>query len=489
MSDLSELSCREIQQRYREGGLELQSEAVKDCAESIKAENPAMDKETAFAICQSMENEGELSEAEINELEDPCWDGYVAVGTKEEDGRTVPNCVPEEDAPDDAGLENARLSGRVLQHRRLETAPIEREERSDSEVVYRNLKLLDEGVWTDQASKTPTLYDETTMQNTDPVYEGEGPPVNIMHDLSPEGEPNDASVGGHVDPNSLEASDGALFGDVVLDTSTAAGEFADENLQSALESNGRVGFGGPSVELMPTEMAEADHPEAEEHVTKAELTGLGLVMEPASKTVDFANETRTRQVALGDSDKGLSVQTRHMATINDLRGDLEQYNIDTEDMTDEDVVEFAKGLHSDLMEDLEAMEEVEMEDGGDMEDDEEEDDMEDEDADMGEYEMGDMEDLMMEVEELRERISDMEAEFGSMMSAGEVESELSEATDELKQELAEADTVEELDKRLSNLESEPEEPRTMADSGSEGKDEWREWATAEGTPNTDSNRL
>lgn len=29
-------------------------------------------------------------------LKDACWKGYTAVGTKEKDGREVPNCVPEE---------------------------------------------------------------------------------------------------------------------------------------------------------------------------------------------------------------------------------------------------------------------------------------------------------------------------------------------------------------------------------------------------------
>lgn len=29
-------------------------------------------------------------------LKDACWKGYTAVGTKEKNGRTVPNCVPEE---------------------------------------------------------------------------------------------------------------------------------------------------------------------------------------------------------------------------------------------------------------------------------------------------------------------------------------------------------------------------------------------------------
>jgi len=27
--------------------------------------------------------------------EDPCWKGYERVGTKEKNGKKVPNCVPE----------------------------------------------------------------------------------------------------------------------------------------------------------------------------------------------------------------------------------------------------------------------------------------------------------------------------------------------------------------------------------------------------------
>jgi hypothetical protein len=34
----------------------------------------------------------------MNDLEDACWDGYVAIGTKMKDGREVPNCVPLEEA-------------------------------------------------------------------------------------------------------------------------------------------------------------------------------------------------------------------------------------------------------------------------------------------------------------------------------------------------------------------------------------------------------
>jgi hypothetical protein len=28
--------------------------------------------------------------------DDPCWDGYVQVGTKMKDGKEVPNCVPKD---------------------------------------------------------------------------------------------------------------------------------------------------------------------------------------------------------------------------------------------------------------------------------------------------------------------------------------------------------------------------------------------------------
>lgn len=35
--------------------------------------------------------------AEEGGLEDACWDGYIAIGTKILDGREVPNCVPVEE--------------------------------------------------------------------------------------------------------------------------------------------------------------------------------------------------------------------------------------------------------------------------------------------------------------------------------------------------------------------------------------------------------
>ena len=37
----------------------------------------------------------------LGEKEGPCWDGYEMVGTKEKDGKEVPNCVPVEEDLDE----------------------------------------------------------------------------------------------------------------------------------------------------------------------------------------------------------------------------------------------------------------------------------------------------------------------------------------------------------------------------------------------------
>lgn len=46
--------------------------------------------------------------------DDPCWKGYVQVGTKKKDGKEVPNCVPKEEAvKEEADLEEARRRRRL----------------------------------------------------------------------------------------------------------------------------------------------------------------------------------------------------------------------------------------------------------------------------------------------------------------------------------------------------------------------------------------
>ena len=51
-------------------------------------------EETAAKICGWIKaNYQEM--AEEDGLENACWPGYSAIGTKELDGRIVPNCVPD----------------------------------------------------------------------------------------------------------------------------------------------------------------------------------------------------------------------------------------------------------------------------------------------------------------------------------------------------------------------------------------------------------
>jgi hypothetical protein len=55
------------------------------------------DEETAMKICGWIKANYQTNFAETEDgLENACWPGYVAIGTKELDGKIVPNCVPEE---------------------------------------------------------------------------------------------------------------------------------------------------------------------------------------------------------------------------------------------------------------------------------------------------------------------------------------------------------------------------------------------------------
>lgn len=45
-------------------------------------------------------------------LKDACWKGYTAVGTKEKNGKTVPNCVPEETQLDEKSPAWQRSAGK-----------------------------------------------------------------------------------------------------------------------------------------------------------------------------------------------------------------------------------------------------------------------------------------------------------------------------------------------------------------------------------------
>jgi len=56
-----------------------------------------MNEKERLLMCQQIMLDlklGKPSKAKFAGLEDACWEGYEPIGTKEVDGRTVPNCVP-----------------------------------------------------------------------------------------------------------------------------------------------------------------------------------------------------------------------------------------------------------------------------------------------------------------------------------------------------------------------------------------------------------
>jgi hypothetical protein len=501
--------------------------------EACVAANSDKDDPEAYcaAIKRQIEGAAALSETDRKAItasdtfsdklleEDPCWADYVMVGTKTVNGKEVPNCVPEEDADPadlqalaaaddrcgegkvrigDSCVDIAEVTGdtespppSVLsspQHltlKSLDTEPIERVEEGGNTVRYKSLKLLSPGVWSDAGSQTATYYPPDGIANLQAEYdesEYDGPPVNIMHDLDMDTfEAHDASVAGHIDPDTLDTDDeGNLFADIVFDTSTGAGQFADENLQSTLENEGTVGFGGPSVEI-PAEGLVQEH-DAQRDMPRVDgglLSGCAMVMDPASKSVNFAREAARRPVAMsasGESGKVLtheSVDMRTLADAGEIRETLGMFGLDTDDLDDEEVMDMAEDLHEDLMDELEG-DDAEMGDYEDDDEDEEDAEMEDdmdeeEEDDEDEMEMADdMETVMERVQNLASRLEDVEDAMSQAMTAEDVDAELEDAAGN---KLADAETVktlteakEELEDRIKELENQPAESKTLTDA-------------------------
>jgi len=382
----------------------------------------------------------------------------------------------------------------------LETEPIERVDEGGDTVRYKSLKLLSPGVWADAGSETATYYPPDGIASLQADYdesEHDGPPVNIMHDLDVEAwEAHEPSVAGHVDPKTMDTDDdGNLFGDIVFDTSKGAGQFADENLKSTLENQGAVGFGGPSVEIPARGLQQSHDPDRDmPRVDGGLLTGVAMVMDPASKSVNFAKEAARRPIAMSDgSSPKAKVLTRKADSMrnkllegvaenltledaDEVRETLEMFGFDVGELDDGEVMDMAEDLHEDLMSDLEGDggdgegegEETEM---GDYEDDEddEEDETEMEDGEDGDGD--DMDAMREQMANLSSRLEDLEDAVAQAMTADDVDAELSDAKG---QELAAAETVEELedakeelDRRLSELENAGKEPKTLAEGNTD----------------------
>jgi hypothetical protein len=419
------------------------------------------DKDDPEAYCaeikRQVEGEQSLSETEIEHAErDSCPNGQVNVN-----GRCIEVKEVEDIPPSSLDMSNHR----VLANRYL-AGPIDREELSDNQVRYKNVALLDRGVWTDAGSGKPTEYDPAELEVKEQA------PVNIMHDSE-----SDASKAGYIEADSWNVEGGTGYADVVLNLDTSAGQYADETLQETLESGGDVGFGGPSIEIpaqgYDLEETQKGYPKLVDGV----IEGMGFVRDPASKSTSFARQTAERGVAMSaDSqtpkvytpkDEGMSAKILE-ADPGEVREILDMFGVDTDDLDDSEVMDMAEDLYEDLMGELEG-DESEM---GDYEDDEEEDEEQEmqegeEEEEEEEDEEMDMEELASEVAQLRSEIETIREEHEALMEAEAVQEELSA----VREELADADTVqeledakEELDKRLSKLEEEPKDPKTLSDN-------------------------
>jgi len=389
----------------------------------------------------------------------------------------------------------------------LDTEPIERIEEDDETVRFKNLKFLSPGVWSDAGSQMATYYPPEGIANLEAHYnesEHNGPPVNIMHDLDMDTfEAHEASVAGYVDPETLDTDDdGNLFGDVVFDTSKGAGQFADENLQSTLENKGAVGFGGPSVEIPGEGLQQSHDPQRDmPRVDGGRLTGVAMVMDPASKSVNFAREAARRPIAMADGSKdakALTLESDSMsdgkqleADAADVRNALDQYGLGDVigDMDDEEMMDFASRLHDDIMDVLAESDDTELEyddkekddyDGkekGEHEDDEED----DEDTEMEDEPNDDMDALRDTVSNLSSRLEDVEDALSQAMTAEDVDAELEDATGN---KLADIETVktlqeakEELEQRVEELENVGKESKTLTDAQDADSD--FDWSSAD----------
>lgn len=456
------------------------------------ADNQDVDDPEAYCaeIKRQVEGDASLSDSQAAALEHgDCPEGHVSINGE---------CVAVEDAEIVPPLDLS--DGAAFQLGSLDTQPIEREELDGDRVAYRRVRLLDTGVWTDKESRTPTLYGETGMENLDLEWDEskyEGPPVNIMHDADQTtGEPNDTSVGGYIEPGSVTVDDGSVYADLVLDRGESAGAYADDNLRTALESGGTAGFGGPSVELdidPARDLKPSDHPVAREELVGGALSGVALVMDPASKASSFARQTSERAVALsasggetpmvyhlkhgGMSDTLPAAQLLESLDVDendlDLADDVELANVPVQEL----VALIAESYGADPAELMDALDPFLDGDAEMQEDEEDEEEAEDGEEDEEDDDEGDDVDIDMdeEVAALEERIAALEEMVDSLMAADDVEEELEEAKEELAaaEEVKElASTVEELEstaedlqERARKLEEQPKNPKALAGEG------------------------
>lgn len=248
-------------------------EDVEKCVRSIQSDNPDMAEDTAYAICNEMDNKGELEDVDDNYLET----------FQQMNGR-----------------ENAH---RVSVTRFLNNGDqdIKRLEEDSGKVRYTNIMLLAPGEWTDAASRQTIYYAPDAISRSadnwiDPRSgdEIEKAPLNHYHEHDVPAE----NVGHIPVDTTYTDTKGRLFGDVVFHMRTQRSEEMDELMSLSMEEGGQEGLGGISVEI-PDDETKYDDDRGMERMTEMWFSGAGLVMQPASAKVAFEEQSE-RVTALAD---------------------------------------------------------------------------------------------------------------------------------------------------------------------------------------------
>lgn len=270
-------------------------EEIDNCVQSILDDNPDMDKSTAFAICQDMQNRGVL--ADYNEA-----------------GETK--------------------SMRSLAEFR-EAGDIQRVEDGNT-VVYKRVMLLSPGVWTDAGSEMTVDYsadgirasaenfvDLESVQAAIPDWQrlnneqraqalanagddvlADAIPLNFLHGPSMYDAESLDDIGSIPTDSIIVDDSGRLYGDLHLSTDTAQGETAidlmDEVLEAAQDPNAKTPPVGPSVEIPADRVDETD--DAMLELQEAWISGVGIVFNPASRPVELGTQAQSRAIAMSAAD-------------------------------------------------------------------------------------------------------------------------------------------------------------------------------------------
>jgi uncharacterized membrane protein YfbV (UPF0208 family) len=342
---------------------------------------------------------------------------------------------------------------------------IERIEQDDGSIRYTDLTLLSPGVWTDAGSGDTIWYSPSGIEN----LEWKDTTFNLYHD-----EDNPDNAVGEIDAESSYVDDkGNLVADIVLGMDSTASEHADDVLQTQLESGGaKGGLKGPSVEIKTgPEHVEFNQARGLQELVGGNLTGAGLVMQPASKSASFSRQVAEKGIALSGEGSMWVQETDSNMSLQELREKLSNAGFELEDKSEDELKSLAESLGLEDDEDEEEEEEGEEMEEGDDEDDQPEGDEEDEGDDEEDSPEDEM-DMETKVQSLEERLQNLEDMIESAMAAEDVQEEL----EEFSQDLADAETVselseakEELDKRLSELEDKPDYKTLSEGANGEGE--------------------